>query len=57
MALAAKLLSGRFGIEIGTAQGMGNMLTFNTPSLDAIYEMFSSDGRFNSGLLSHFGTL
>jgi type II secretory pathway component GspD/PulD (secretin) len=47
MALAAKLLSGRFGIEIGTAQGMGNLVTINTPSLDAIYEMFSSDGRFH----------
>ncbi|MGO5000230.1 type II secretion system protein GspD [Oceanisphaera sp. W20_SRM_FM3] len=47
LAVAAKLLSGRFGIEIGTAQGMGNMVTFNTPSLDAIYEMFSTDGRFH----------
>lgn len=47
LAVAAKLLSGRFGIEIGTAQGMGNLVTINTPSLDAIFEMFSSDGRFH----------
>lgn len=45
--LAAKLLNSRFSINIGGRQGYGNFIQFNSPSLDALYELFRTDNRFS----------
>ncbi len=48
LALAARLLSGRLGVNIGltTSPSMGNYVSFRTGSLDAILELFRTDSRF-----------
>ncbi|EFE9806537.1 type II and III secretion system [Escherichia coli] len=48
LALAAKLLSGRLGVNLGltTSPSMGNYVSFSTGSLDAILELFRTDSRF-----------
>ncbi|EJQ4524433.1 type II and III secretion system [Escherichia coli] len=48
LALAAKLLSGRLGVNLGltTSPSMGNYVSFSTASLDAILELFRTDSRF-----------
>ncbi|EEX9596029.1 type II and III secretion system [Escherichia coli] len=46
LALVAKMLSGKFGISIGSEMSLGNSFTFSTSSLSAIYELFRSDNRF-----------
>ncbi|MGX4123309.1 type II secretion system protein GspD, partial [Escherichia coli] len=48
LALAAKLLSGRLGVNLGltTSPSMGNYVSFSTRSLDAILELFRTDSRF-----------
>lgn len=48
LALAAKLLSGRLGVNLGltTSPAMGNYVSFSTASLDAILELFRTDSRF-----------
>lgn len=45
--LAAKLLNSRFSVNIGGRQGYGNFIQFNSPSLDALYELFRTDNRFS----------
>ncbi|EIY0670787.1 type II secretion system protein GspD [Salmonella enterica] len=45
--LAAKLLNSRFSLNIGGRQGYGNFIQFNSPSLDALYELFRTDNRFS----------
>ncbi|EEF4952387.1 type II secretion system protein GspD [Salmonella enterica] len=45
--LAAKLLNSRFSVNIGGRQGYGNFIQFNSPSLDALYELFRTDSRFS----------
>ncbi|CAM7118020.1 Putative phage secreted protein [Escherichia coli] len=47
LALAAKLMSGKFTIETGTAQGLSNFVRFSSGSLDALYELFRTDSRFH----------
>ncbi|EGH3449173.1 type II secretion system protein GspD [Salmonella enterica] len=47
LALAAKLMSGKFTIETGTAQGLSNFVHFSSGSLDALYELFKTDSRFH----------
>lgn len=47
LALAAKLMSGKFTIETGTAQGLNNFVRFSSGSLDALYELFRTDSRFH----------
>ncbi|ENT4210641.1 type II secretion system protein GspD [Escherichia coli] len=46
LALVAKMLSGKFGISIGSEMSLGNSFTFSTSSLSAIYELFRTDNRF-----------
>ncbi|ELY8012205.1 type II and III secretion system [Escherichia coli] len=46
LTLVAKLLSGKFGINIGSEMSLGNSFTFSTSSLSAIYELFRTDNRF-----------
>ncbi|EEW4061074.1 type II secretion system protein GspD [Escherichia coli] len=46
LALVAKMLSGKFGISIGSEMSLGNSFTFSTSSLGAIYELFRTDNRF-----------
>lgn len=46
LALAAKLLSGRFGISVGSSSSMGNYISFSSGTLNAMYELFSTDNRF-----------
>ncbi|EMX2868019.1 TPA: type II secretion system protein GspD [Yersinia enterocolitica] len=45
--LAAKLLSGKFNLQIGSQQGFDNFIRFNAGSLDALYELFRTDSRFH----------
>ncbi|HHT1645000.1 TPA: type II secretion system protein GspD [Klebsiella michiganensis] len=47
LALAAKLLSGKLNIQIGTSGGFDNFIRVNTGSLDALYELFRTDSRFH----------
>lgn len=47
LALAAKLMSGKFTIETGTAEGLSNFVRFSSGSLDALYELFRTDSRFH----------
>lgn len=47
MALAANLLSGRFNVGINTTSGYSNFIQFSGGSVDALYELFSQDSRFN----------
>ncbi|CDH02056.1 type II secretion system protein GspD [Xenorhabdus bovienii] len=48
LALAAKLLSQRFSIQIGgaTAGSMDNFIKFSSGNLSALVEMFNTDSRF-----------
>ncbi|EFI5570535.1 TPA: type II secretion system protein GspD [Escherichia coli] len=46
LALAAKLLSGRFGVSVGSSSSMGNYISFSSGTLNAMYELFSTDNRF-----------
>ncbi|WP_241374356.1 type II and III secretion system [Escherichia coli] len=46
LALAAKLLSGRFGVSMGTSSSMGNYISFSSGTLNAMYELFRTDNRF-----------
>ncbi|HFS2030868.1 TPA: type II secretion system protein GspD, partial [Escherichia coli] len=46
LALAAKLLSGRFGVSLGSSSSMGNYISFSSGTLNAMYELFSTDNRF-----------
>lgn len=46
-ALAAKLLNGRFDVRLGTGEGYSNFIKVTTPSIDALYELFRTDGRFS----------
>ncbi|ENR8573480.1 hypothetical protein ACEXBN_004829, partial [Escherichia coli] len=46
LALVAKMLSGKFGISIGSEMSLENSFTFSTSSLSAIYELFRTDNRF-----------
>ncbi|END4607417.1 type II and III secretion system, partial [Escherichia coli] len=43
LALAAKLLSGRFGVSVGSSSSMGNYISFSSGTLNAMYELFSTD--------------
>uniref|UniRef100_UPI0005EE2091 type II secretion system protein GspD n=1 Tax=Citrobacter sp. S-77 TaxID=1080067 RepID=UPI0005EE2091 len=47
LALAAKLLSGKVNIGIGSSQTFDNFIKINTGSLDALYELFKTDSRFH----------
>jgi len=47
LALAAKLLSGKLNIELGTSGGFDNFIRVNTGSLDMLYELFRTDSRFH----------
>lgn len=47
MALAAKLVSGKFNIGIGKESGFDNFIRINAGSLDALYELFRTDSRFH----------
>ncbi|EPB0181017.1 type II secretion system protein GspD [Escherichia coli] len=55
LALAAKLLSGRLGVNLGltTSPSMGNYVSFSTGSLDAILELFRTDSRFRGVSTPH----
>lgn len=44
--LLAKLLSGKLGISIGVKQSYENFITVNAGNLDAVFELFRTDGRF-----------
>lgn len=46
LALAAKLLSGRFGVSVGSSSSMGNYISFSSGTLNAMYELFRTDNRF-----------
>lgn len=46
MQLAAKLLSGKFKIGMGTTRGYSNFISLSSGSVDALYELFSTDNRF-----------
>lgn len=47
LALAAKLVSGKLNIGIGSESGFDNFVRFSTGSLDAFYELFRTDSRFH----------
>ncbi|MDX7990803.1 type II secretion system protein GspD [Xenorhabdus littoralis] len=47
LALAAKLLSGKFNVELGASAGFDNFVRIKVGSLDALYELFRSDSRFH----------
>lgn len=47
LALAAKLVSGKFNVGIGSESGFDNFVRFKTGSLDALYELFRTDSRFH----------
>ncbi|WP_406850704.1 type II secretion system protein GspD [Candidatus Arsenophonus nilaparvatae] len=47
LALAAKLVSGKFNVGIGKEAGFDNFVRFNLGSLDALYELFRTDSRFH----------
>lgn len=47
LALAASLVSGKFNIKLGNKAGYDNYISFSSGSLDALYELFSTDSRFN----------
>lgn len=47
LALAAKLVSGKFNVGMGTESGFDNFIRFKTGSLDALYELFRTDSRFH----------
>lgn len=47
LALAAKLLSGKLNIQVGSSAGFDNFIRVNTGSLDALYELFRTDSRFH----------
>lgn len=47
LALAAKLVSGKFNVGIGKETGFDNFIRFNLGSLDALYELFRTDSRFH----------
>ncbi|WP_139308626.1 type II secretion system protein GspD, partial [Escherichia coli] len=46
LALAAELLSGRFSITMSSASGLDNFIRLSTGSVDAMYELFRTDSRF-----------
>ncbi|SPW34110.1 Pullulanase secretion envelope pulD [Edwardsiella tarda] len=46
LALAAELLSGKFNIRLGGASGLDNFIQFSSGSVDAMYELFRTDSRF-----------
>lgn len=47
LALAAKLVSGKFSVSTGAESGFDNFIRFRTGSLDALYELFRTDSRFH----------
>ncbi|WP_249516509.1 type II secretion system protein GspD [Escherichia coli] len=48
LALAAKLLSGRLGVNIGYTTGnAGNYISFRSGAFDAMLELFRTDNRFH----------
>ena len=47
LALAARLVSGKFNVSIGYESGFDNFVRFKTGSLDALYELFRTDSRFH----------
>lgn len=47
LALAAKLLSGKVDIQIGSPQVSDSFIKISTGSLDALYEIFRTDNRFH----------
>ncbi|MEX0447817.1 type II secretion system protein GspD [Xenorhabdus sp. SGI246] len=47
LALAAKLLSGKFNVNVGANAGFDNFIRINIGSLDALYELFRTDSRFH----------
>lgn len=46
MQLAAKLLSSKFKVGMGTTRGYSNFISISSGSVDALYELFSTDSRF-----------
>lgn len=47
LALAAKLVSGKFNLGIGKESAFDNFVRINAGSLDALYELFRTDSRFH----------
>lgn len=47
LALASKLVSGKFNVGIGNEAGFDNFIRINTGSFDALYELFRTDSRFH----------
>ncbi|MBC5049078.1 MULTISPECIES: type II secretion system protein GspD [Klebsiella] len=46
MQLAAQLIKGKFSVGFGSTRGYSNLISVSTGSIDALYELFSTDNRF-----------